>query len=171
MNKAESIWEGPIWWPQDRVSVARRRINTPKLGTMVEWSALPGSVMRSCPKYFWVLVRTEGRTELRVRRMDLCSISSDADFVPVCWGGAEPKGKARDLQVDPHSDPRLWPLPVTERARSQTQAAKMSFLRWIPALSLWDRLRSAVIWDMLRFGGTRDQMRQTQIELLGHLMS
>lgn len=93
--------------------------------------------MRSCPKYFWILLRTEGRTELRARRMDLCSISSNADIVPACWGeGAEPKGNAPDLHVDPRSDPHLWPLAVTERARSQTQAAKMSFLHWIPALSL-----------------------------------
>lgn len=154
VNKVESIWEGSIWLPQDRVSVARIRINTPKLGTVVEWSALSESVMRSCPKYFGVL-RTEGRTELRDRQMDLCTISSNADFVPGCWGeGAEPKGNAPDLHVDPRSDPHLWPLPVAERARSQTQAAKTSFLCWIPALALWDRLRSAVIWDLIRFVAT-----------------
>lgn len=123
------------------------------------------------PWIFLGLVKDWGKNRVERSHMDLCSISSNADFVPVCWGGAEPKGKDRDLHVDPHSDPHLWPLPVTERARSRTQAAKMSFLRWIPALSLWDRFRNMVIWDVLRFEGIGDQIRQTQTGLLRHLMS
>ncbi|KAK0132211.1 putative uncharacterized transposon-derived protein F52C9.6 [Merluccius polli] len=62
----------------------------------------------------------------------------------------------------------LW--VVTERTRSQVQAAEMSFLRRVAGLSLRDRVRSSVIREELGVDPLLLRVERSQMRWLGHLV-
>ena len=101
------------------------------------------SVLGSCP---WVMGKqSRRRTGGLVRHLQYCKCCTG----PTWWEKAEPGGDRINLPVYLCSDPlltygqKLW--VVTERARSQIQVAKISFLCRVAWLSLSERVRGLVI--------------------------
>ncbi len=91
-------------------------------------------------------------------------------YVPVCRSeeGEELQGEALDLPVNLRSyGHELWVM--TERTRSQIQAAKMSFLRRVAGCSLRDSMRSSVTREDLRVEPLLLDIERSQLRWLGHL--
>lgn len=84
--------------------------------------------------------------------MDQCSMSSNVDIVPShCRGEkAKPEGKSLNLPISLGPNPHLQSQTLTEKIRSWTHAAEMSFLLRLSELNLRDRVRRSDIQGELR---------------------
>ncbi|KAI3374811.1 hypothetical protein L3Q82_021033 [Scortum barcoo] len=125
-------------------------------------------------KYLGVLFTNEGKMEREIDRRIGAASADYAVGVPDRRGeeGAESKGEALDLPVNlPPTltyGHELWVM--TERTRSQIQAAEMSFLRRVAGLSLRDRVRS--FDHSARSFGVEPlllHIERSQLRWLGHL--
>lgn len=97
--------------------------------------------------------------------MDGCSVSSDPSVVV----RKEPNRKAKPSLYIPTLTygHKLW--VATERTRSQTQTAEMSFLCRMSGLSFIGRVRSSVTWEGNRVELLLLCIEGSQMRWLGHL--
>ena len=125
-------------------------------------------------QYLGVLFTSEGRMEQEIdRRIGVASAVLRALHRPVVVK-KELSQKAklsiyRSIYVPTlNYGHALW--VVTERTRSQIQAAEMGFLRRVSGLSLRDRVRSSVIREGLGVEPLLLRIERNQMRWLGHLV-
>ncbi|KAK0145331.1 putative uncharacterized transposon-derived protein F52C9.6 [Merluccius polli] len=124
-------------------------------------------------KYLGVLFTSEGRMEREINRL----IGAASAVMRTLHGSIVVKRElSRKSKLSIYQSifvpaltygHELW--VVTERTRSQVQAAEMSFLRRVTGLSLRDRVRSSVIREELGVDPPLLRVERSQMRWLGHL--
>ncbi|KAK7929267.1 hypothetical protein WMY93_005662 [Mugilogobius chulae] len=123
-------------------------------------------------KYLGVLFTSEGRMEVRLRRIGAASAVMQSLYrTVVVKKELSRKAKLsiyRSIYVPTLTyGHELW--VTTERTRSRIQAVEMSFLRRVAGRSLRDRVRSSVTREELRVEPLLLHIERGQLRWLGHL--
>ncbi|TWW79207.1 hypothetical protein D4764_10G0002370 [Takifugu flavidus] len=125
-------------------------------------------------KYLGVLFTSEGRME---REIDRRIGAASAVMRALHWSVVVKRELSRKAKLSIYRSIFVPTLPyghelwvMTERTRSQVQAAEMSFLRRVAGLSLRDRVRSSAIREELGVESLLLRVERSQMGWLGHLV-